>query len=88
MDIEKSAEWYDQRQSGLGVKFVRAIRLTIGRLLNNPLMYRVRSRRFRVRWCLPARFPYRIVYRVDGEMVTIVAVLHSMRHDHEWRKRV
>ena len=48
----------------------------------------MRERRRQVRWMIPRRFPYRIIYRVQGSLITIVAVIHAVRDDHEWRRRV
>jgi plasmid stabilization system protein ParE len=86
-DIEGEAAWYEQRQQGLGRAFAKTIRRAIARLPDNPLIYGIRSRRLRIRWFIPPRFPYRIVYRVDGDLVTVLAVIHGARHDREWRKR-
>lgn len=87
-DIEGEAAWYEERQQGLGTVFAKTIRRAIARLSGNPLIYRVRGGRLRVRWFIPPRFPYRVVYRVDGDLVTVLAVVHAARHDREWRKRL
>jgi plasmid stabilization system protein ParE len=50
------------------------------------LIHRLRDRHRNIRWCYPARFPYRIVYRVQKTRITILAVLHAARHDREWKK--
>jgi plasmid stabilization system protein ParE len=86
-DIDGEAAWYEERHQGLGAAFAKTIRRAITGLADNPLIYRVRSRRWRVRWCIPPRFPYRIVYRIDGNLVTVIAVIHAARHDREWKKR-
>ena len=86
-DIDGEAAWYEERQQGLGAAFAKTIRRAIDGLADNPLVYRLRSRHSRVRWFIPPRFPYRIVYRVDGDLVTVIAVIHAARHDREWRKR-
>lgn len=86
-DIEGEAAWYDERQQGLGRAFARTIRRAIDALADNPMLYRVRSRRSMVRWFIAPRFPYRIVYRVKGNLVTVIAVIHAARHDREWKKR-
>jgi plasmid stabilization system protein ParE len=44
-DIAESATWYEEREEGLGLEFVRAIRTAISRLQSNPLAHRMRSRR-------------------------------------------
>jgi toxin ParE1/3/4 len=86
-DIAESATWYEERKQGKGLDFVRAIRTAISSLQSNPLAHRIRNRRRNVRWFLPSRFPYRIVYRVEGDLITIIAVLHSARHDRHWKER-
>jgi len=88
VDIAESASWYEERNQGLGLDFVKAIREAISNLQSNPLAHRIRNHRRNVRWFLPSRFPYRIVYRVQGNLITIIAVLHSARHDRHWKERV
>jgi plasmid stabilization system protein ParE len=63
-DIETAAVWYEEQQPALGADFARAVRRAINTLPANPLIHRVRDRRRNVRWFLPPRFPYRIVYRL------------------------
>jgi len=85
-DIEQAADWYDEKQSGVGAEFVQAVQKTIRVLPAAPLIHRLRDRHRNIRWCYPARFPYRIVYRVQKTRITILAVLHAARHDREWKK--
>lgn len=87
-DIHETAEWYEEQRPGLGVDFARAIRQAISALPKNPLIYRLRNRRRRARWFLPPRFPYRIIYRAESGLVTVIAVIHAARHDREWKKRL
>ena len=62
-DIAGAAAWYEERESGLGERFTREVIATIDGLLPNPLIYRLRHRRFGARWCFPESFPYKIVLR-------------------------
>jgi plasmid stabilization system protein ParE len=87
-DLREAESWYDQQRGGLGAEFQQAVRAAISRLPHSPLLYRVRHRRLQVRWTLPHRFPYRIIYRVMGDMVVIYAVLHAARRDRHWQQRV
>ena len=40
-DVAEAAEWYDQRQPGLGEKFVREVDQAIARVVENPLAFPV-----------------------------------------------
>ena len=86
-DIEEAARWYDEQQSGLGSEFAREVIEAIDTVLKNPLSYRLRHKRKNVRWKLLGRFPYRIVFRITEDLITVVAVIHSVRHDRHWKRR-
>ena len=87
-DIADAAGWYDSRQRGLGTDFARAIRDSIEEILRDPFRPRIRDRARQIRWVLPRRFPYRIVFRAVQGTVIIYAVLHSARRDRHWRRRI
>lgn len=74
-DIDEAAQWYEMRESGLGAEFATEIVQAINDLPANPLIYRIRHRRYNVRWRLPRKFPYRIVYRLSGDLITVFAVI-------------
>lgn len=80
-DVAESAAWYEERQSGLGERFIRTVVAAIDALLPNPLTHRLRNRRLGARWFSPRSFPYRIVYRFAGNVVTVLALIQASRHD-------
>ena len=86
-DIAEAEGWYEQRVEGLGKEFTRTVPDAMRELPVNPLIYRLRHRRLGIRWFYPPRFPYRIVYRIEGESIIVLAVLHAKRHDQQWVKR-
>jgi len=45
----------------------------------------VRHKRLQVRWVFPKHFPYRIVFVVDGDVITVLCVVHAKRHERVWR---
>jgi hypothetical protein len=55
-DVAEAAQWYDQRQPGLGEKFVSEVDQAIARVLGNPLAFPVILRRHEVRRVLTKRF--------------------------------
>ena len=40
-DVAEAAQWYNQRQPGLGEKFIREVDRAITRVLENPLAFPV-----------------------------------------------
>jgi len=89
-DINQGAQWYDEREPGtrLRAEFAREVWQTIDRLRTDALLYRVRDAKLQVRWVIPPRFPYRIIYAIKGDTVVILAVIHTAKRDREWKRRV
>jgi plasmid stabilization system protein ParE len=87
-DIEQAAEWYEKQEPSLGIDFARIVLDSIENLRRNPLIYRLRDRRRNVRWFRAHRFPYRVVYQVRDEVITVVAILHIARLDRHWKRRL
>ena len=89
-DLHEAAAWYELQREGLGREFVGEVTRVLPELAENPFLNSRRHRTKHVRWRYPARFPYRIIYRVDEtrKIVVIVAVLHAARHDRHWRERL
>ena len=86
-DVRRAAAWYNNKEPGLGARFRLAVERRIEELLKDPLLPRIRDQRRDVRWVFPEPFPYRIVYRVSGQTVLIIAVLHAARHERRWKRR-
>jgi plasmid stabilization system protein ParE len=87
-DVAEAAAWYEERQSGLGERFTREVIAAIDGLVPNPMLHRLRHRRLGARWCFPANFPYRVVYRFKDDVIVVVAVIHAARHDWRWKERL
>jgi toxin ParE1/3/4 len=87
-DVAEAAQWYDQRQPGLGEKFVKEVDRAIVRVLKNPLAFPVVFRRHEVRRVLTERFPYRIFFSLKCDAIVVHAVLHGHRDDRHWKDRL
>ena len=87
-DLKEAATWYEERESGLGRRFVRETRSAFKRIVENPLLFRVRHKRLHVRWTFPKNFPYRIVFVVENDTIIILCVVHAKRRDRAWRERL
>jgi toxin ParE1/3/4 len=84
-DFAEAAEWYDQKEGGLGAIFIEEIIAVWDALAINPFLNSRRHPR-NIRWRYPERFPYRIIYEVNeqDQKVIVAAVLHAARHERQW----
>ena len=89
-DIAEAAAWYDSKQIGLGEEFREEVLQVFDALAGNALLYSRRHPRKDIRWCLPERFPYRVIYEVleTEHIVVVAAVLHAAQHNRHWQTRV
>ena len=78
-DLREARDWYEQRQSGLGDEFLAYIADTMVRLEESPTQFPIYYRGFRR--LMTERFPYKIFFRVEGDIVIVFRVLHAAR-DH------
>ena len=84
--IANAALWYEQRASGLGTEFLRAVDVTISEIARLPERYPVVYRG--CRRALLRRFPYTIHFVVSPGLVSVVACMHARRDPRRWEERV
>jgi plasmid stabilization system protein ParE len=78
-DMQKSADWYNEQQSGLWERFLLHVIETFKLIEVNPLHYEEKfSREFR--FARVAVFPYVIVFKIKKHLVVINAVFHTSRN--------
>jgi toxin ParE1/3/4 len=65
-DVAEAAQWYNQRQPGLGEKFIREVDRAIARVLENPLAFPVILRRHEARRVLTKRVPLSDLFLTEG----------------------
>ena len=84
-EFAAAAEYYETAVPGLGNRFLVAVRRTTEIALQHP---DAGSRRgTSARQLVVIGFPYDIVYRVRGEIVSVLAVAHHHRRPGYWRAR-
>lgn len=81
-EINSSWIWYEDKQQGLGDRFVDEVMNGIERIQNNPFHYAIRIKSFR-ETCLRS-FPFLIIFRInEGKgIVRIISVFHTARNPH------
>lgn len=69
--------WYESRSKGLGGRFAGALEECLRSIQHNPTGLQIRNGKFR--HDLVARFPYRVVFTVDGDTVFVYRIRHTSR---------
>jgi plasmid stabilization system protein ParE len=85
-DIEAAFEWYEAEEPDLGFEFLGELRAVYQRILEGPRKYQ--ALRSGIRRALTRRFPYAIYFSIEGEVIVVVAVLHTARDPAEWQRRI
>jgi plasmid stabilization system protein ParE len=84
-DIAAAADWYENEQPGLSLKFLDELGFTYDRIAEGPLKYE--HLKSGIRRALVRRFPYAVYFAVEDEGIIVLAVLHAARHPAEWQRR-
>jgi plasmid stabilization system protein ParE len=71
-------DWYESNRQGVGVEFRSALQLTIQRIAEHPTSYAPEHRQ--LRHALVRRFPYGVYFRIVGDVVVVVGIIHLKRH--------
>ena len=84
-ELEATALWYEDRQSGLGEDFLGEYQATLSRILREPKRWhRIRGDNRKLNF---HRFPYAIVYSVEADGLYIKAVDAPPRRPFYWAHR-
>ena len=85
-DITQAYYWYEEKQSGLGDKFLQCLRDTFQHIGDTPEIHAVIHKN--IRQTLVRRFPFVVCYTYHDECVFIVAVFHGHRDPNVWESRI
>ena len=76
-DVLEAFFWYHTIRPQLGDRFMAALKECYDSIEANPRGYQVRQGNFR--HVMLRKFPYRVVYEIDGQDVFIYHVVHAKR---------
>lgn len=77
LDLLISAGWYEAQRQGLGAEFIEELAALVASLGNSALLY---PELFPgVRRVFAHRFPYVVAYRIEGDEVVVLSILHMRR---------
>lgn len=86
-DLEAAFDFYETERRGLGTEFLLEFRRAVDRMVNHPRAWQALGEGYRR--CRLHRFPYGVIYKLDGAAgeIIVVAVHHLHRRPGAWRKR-
>ena len=79
-DLSAARHWYNQKETGLGEKFLSSFELTVSRISWNPLLYRLVYKN--IRRAATDRFPYSVFFMYNEKigLIEILSVIHQKRN--------
>ena len=78
IDIHEVFEWYQIKREGLGFDFIEEIEAGFKSICDHPQYYASINKNFR-RYKIN-RFPFLIIYQIEGDSIIINSVRHSSRN--------
>ena len=80
-----AVEYYEECQSGLGLRFSEEVYATIRRICDHPYAWTAIDSK--TRRCLTNRFPYGVLYQITDHHIRIMAVMHLHKKPGYWESR-
>ena len=84
-ELADAVTWYNQQAEGLGTNFLDDLDRAIRRSAAFPLS--CTEIEPGLRRCLLSRFPYGVIYGLEGDTIIVVAVAHLHRQPGYWADR-
>lgn len=84
-DFDQSFDWYASRSDVAAERFTLAIEAGLARIAKDAAMLPHANARHQ--YCPVSRFPFRIIFRVLSDRISIVAIAHAKRQPEFWNRR-
>jgi plasmid stabilization system protein ParE len=85
-DINSTAAWYERQSEGLGAKFNGAADVAIAKLTSKPYAFACVASPIRRLMIEP--FKNAVFFRIDGRVVTVIAVIDLRSDPESMRKKL
>jgi len=85
VELREAQEWYESRVFGLGSEFARAVESALMAIQRRPATYAVVHDE--VRQAVLRRFPYSILFTLEGDGILVLACFHHRRDPKIWQER-
>jgi toxin ParE1/3/4 len=84
-EYDEAAQWYEERQAGLSLRFETEIAATLAKIVGHPDRYPVVRRD--IREALVQRFPFCVYFRIRNEKIVVLSIFHTARDPDVWQSR-
>ncbi|HEY3153495.1 MAG TPA: type II toxin-antitoxin system RelE/ParE family toxin [Candidatus Binatia bacterium] len=85
-ELDDAVAWYNRQAAGLGRELLDELDRAVRRPLAFPQSYPEIEPG--IRRCRLGRFPYGVIYGLDGDTLVVVAVAHLHRRPRYWIDRI
>lgn len=79
-------DWYEDKLTGLGDRFINELEVAKTDLLNNPLAFAKWNKS--IRRMVMRKFPYKLFYKIYEDEIVILAIIHARRSNRYLKKRL
>ena len=83
-ELRAAIAWHEEKEAGLGSRFLDSINEAFGRLREHPMAYPLTTSK--KRRCLVRAFPYSILFEEKKTDIEVYAIMHHRRHPKSWTK--
>ena len=87
LEMLEAARHYEEQQSGLGSDFLDEVEFGLEQIRAGSERFGFYRRSKIVRSVRLERFPYRLLFVLEAELATVVAVMHLHRRPDYWKRR-
>jgi mRNA-degrading endonuclease RelE of RelBE toxin-antitoxin system len=87
-EMVEAAQYYDEHQPGLGSDFLDKVDAALDQIAADPRRFGFYRGSRIVRSVRLERFPYRLLFVVESNRISVVAVAHLHRHPDYWKHRL
>lgn len=84
-EFDAAALWYEERQPGLGGRFVSEIEHAVDLAANHPDRFPIEHSE--IRSVQARRFPYSVFFRAEENQIVVLADFHARRDPAVWQSR-
>lgn len=83
-ELDEAHDWYELQTAGLGRQLIAEVLVAARRIMIFPASCHEVAPE--IRRCLIRRFPYALIYRIAGDELLILAMMHQHRKPRYWQE--